>query len=156
MFSLFYIYIDKASSNNTSRGTEWYIIVVSLVSGIIIGILLSYIASCCRRKFRSRKPHSNPEPKTTETDTTDYQELDLSQMNTEDNYRSLRNTKPQSTPEPKTTEADTTYQELDLSKVNTEDNYQSLRVNAASNEEESTYTELNKARDVGNNYQSLT
>jgi MFS superfamily sulfate permease-like transporter len=105
MFSLPYIYIDKASSNNTSRGTEWYIVVVSLVFGIIIGILLSYIASCCRR---SRKPHSNPEPKTAETDTTDYQELDLSQMNTEDNYRSLRNTKPQSTPEPKTTEADTT------------------------------------------------
>ena len=129
---------------------------VSLVSGIIIGILLSYIASCCRRKFRSRKPRSNPEPKTTGTDTTDYQELDLSQMNTEDNYRSLRNTKPQSTPEPKTTEADTTYQELDLSKMNTEDNYQSLRVNAAStDEEDSTYTELNKTNDVENNYTNL-
>ena len=31
----------------------------------------------------------NPEPKTTEVDTT-YQELDLSKMNTEDNYQSLR------------------------------------------------------------------
>ena len=119
IFSLSYIYIDKASSNNTSRGTEWYIVVVSLVSGIIIGILLSYIASCCRRKFRSRKPHSNPEPKTTEIDTTDYQELDLSKMNTEDNY-------------------------------------QSLRVNAAStDEEDSTYTELNKTNDVENNYTNL-
>ena len=88
------------------------------MSGIIIGILLSHIVSCFRRKFRSRKPQSNPEPKSTEVDTT--------------------------------------YQELDLSKMNTEDNYQSLRVNAASNDEESTYTELNKIRDVEDNYQSLT
>jgi MFS superfamily sulfate permease-like transporter len=93
-------------------------VVVILMSGIIIGILLSHIVSCFRRKFRSRKPQSNPEPKSTEVDTT--------------------------------------YQELDLSKMNTEDNYQSLRVNAASNDEESTYTELNKIRDVEDNYQSLT
>ncbi|CAB3986175.1 igLON family member 5 [Paramuricea clavata] len=109
---------DKASSNNTSRVTEWYIVVLLLVSGIIIGILLSYIVSCSRRKFRSRKPHSNPEPSTTEADTTDYQELDLSQTNTEDNY-------------------------------------QSLRVNAAINEEESTYNELNTTKDVENNYTNL-
>ncbi|CAB3986173.1 ---NA--- [Paramuricea clavata] len=104
----------------------WHI-VVFLVSGIMIGTLLSYIVFCSRRKFRSRKPQSKPEPKTTEVDTT--------------------------------------YQELDLSKMNTEDNYQSLRVNAASlydagnqtaNDEESTYTELSKTRDVENNYQSLT
>ena len=95
---------------------------VSLVSGIIIGIFLSYIVSCSRRKFRSRNPQSNPEPQPTEVDTT--------------------------------------YQELDLSKMNTEDNYQSLRVNGASidaaNDDDSTYTELNKTRDVENNYQSLT
>jgi hypothetical protein len=92
-------------------------VVVILVSGMIIGILLSYIVFCSRRKFRSRKPQSNPEPKATEVDTT--------------------------------------YQELDLSKMNTEDNYQSLRVNAA-NDEEATYTELSKTRDVEDNYQSLT
>jgi hypothetical protein len=48
--------------------------------------------------------------------------------------------------------------------MNIEDNYQSLRVNAASpdsgiragNEDGSIYTELNKTRDVENNYQSLT
>jgi MFS superfamily sulfate permease-like transporter len=103
----------------------WHV-VVSLVSGIIIGILLSNIVFCSRRKFRSRKPQLNPEPKTTEVDTT--------------------------------------YQELDLSKMNTEDNYQSLRVNAASydagnragNDEDSTYTELSKTRNVEDNYQSLT
>ncbi|CAB4043337.1 Hypothetical predicted protein, partial [Paramuricea clavata] len=70
-------------------GTEWYIVVVSIVSGIIIGILLSYIVSCSCRKFRSREPQSNPKAQTTEVDTT-YQELDLSKMNTEDNYQSLR------------------------------------------------------------------
>ena len=119
MFSLPYIYIDKASSNNTSRGTEWYIVVVSLVSGIIIGILLSYIVSCSRRKFRSRKPHSNSEPKTTEADTTDYQELDLSKMNTEDNYQSLR------VNAASTDEEDSTYTEL--SKTNdVENNYTNL------------------------------
>ena len=163
------------------------------MSGIIIVILLSYIVWCSRRRWlRNRKPEQNPQAQTTEADTT-YQALDLTKMNTEDNYQSLRKTKPQSNPEPvdttyqaldlskmnsednyqslrnrgpqlnpkpKTTEADTTYQELDLSKMNTEDNYQSLRVNAASNEavndDESTYTELSKTRDVEDNYQSLT
>ncbi|CAB4037301.1 hemicentin-1-like isoform X1 [Paramuricea clavata] len=117
----------KAASKECNLGgTEWYIVVVSVVSGIIIGILLSNIFLCSCRKFRSRRPQSNPEPQENEVDTT-YQELDLSKMNAEDNYQSLRNRGPQSTPEPKTTEADTTYQELDLSKMNTEDNYQWLR-----------------------------
>ncbi len=44
--------------------------------------------------------------------------------------------------------------------MNAEDNYQSLRVKAASNDaandNDSTYTGLNKTRDVENNYQSLT
>jgi predicted histidine transporter YuiF (NhaC family) len=109
-----------------SSGTVvvWHI-VVTLVSGFILGILFSYIVSYSRcRWFRNRKPE-------------------------------LRN------PETKTTEADTTYQELDLSKMNTEDNYQSLRVNAAvcndaTNDDDSTYTQLSKTRDVEDNYQSLT
>ena len=92
---------------------------VSLVSGIIVGILLSCIVWCSHRRwFRNRKPERNPEPQTNEVDTT--------------------------------------YQELDLTKMNKEDNYQSLKVNAASNDDDSTYTELNKTRDVENNYQSLT
>ena len=93
------------------------------MSGIIIGILLSYIVTCSRRKFRSREPQSNPQAQTTEVDTT--------------------------------------YQELDLTKMNKEENYQSLRVNAASNDaaandDDSTYTQLSKTRDVEDNYQSLT
>ena len=108
-----------------SSGTVvvWHI-VVTLVSGFILGILFSYIVSYSRsRWFRNRKPERNPAPKTTE--------------------------------------ADTTYQELDLSRMNTEDNYQSLRVNAAvcndaTNDDDSTYTQLSKTRDAEDNYQSLT
>jgi nitrogen fixation/metabolism regulation signal transduction histidine kinase len=108
----------KKEDDGTTTVVVWHV-VVALVSGFILGILFSYIVSCSRRRW-------------------------------------FRN----GTPEPKTTEVDTTYQELDLSKMNTEDNYQSLRVNAArndaANDDESTYTELNKTRDVENNYQSLT
>ena len=104
----------------------WHI-VVTLVCGIIIGILFSYIFWCSHRRW-------------------------------------CRNGTTERKPDPKITEADTTYQELDLTKLNTEDNYQSLRVNAVSydagnqagNDEESTYTELSKTRDVEDNYQSLT
>ena len=60
------------------------------MSGIIIVILLSYVVWCSRRRWlRNRKPEQNPAAQTTEADTT-YQELDLSKMNTEDNYQSLR------------------------------------------------------------------
>ncbi|CAB3986179.1 B-cell receptor CD22-like [Paramuricea clavata] len=116
--------VDCESSTETV--VVWHI-VVSLVSGVIIGLFLSHIVSCSRRRwFINRKPGRSSEPKTADIDTT--------------------------------------YQELDLTKINTEDNYQSLRVNAASydagnraaNDNDSTYTELNKTRDVENNYQSLT
>ncbi|CAB4023289.1 B-cell receptor CD22-like [Paramuricea clavata] len=120
-----YLTFKGNTYDNTDNGTTvvvWHI-VVTLVSGFILGILFSYIASCSRRRwFNNRKPERNSEPKTTEVDTT--------------------------------------YQELDLSKMNTEDNYQSLSVNAASNDvandDDSTYTQLSKTRDVEDNYQSLT
>ena len=122
LISFKYFCLVNTAANKEDDGTTvvvWHT-VVTLVSGFILGILFSYIVSCSRRRwFRNRKP------------------------------------------EPKTTEVDTTYQELDLSKMNTEDNYQSLRVNAerndaAANDDDSTYTELSKTRDVENNYQSLT
>ncbi len=86
-----FLYLDKASSKDASWEIEWYIVIVILVSGIIIGILLSNIVCRCRRSwFRNRRPERNPEPQTTEVDTT-YQEVDLSKMNKEDNYyQSLR------------------------------------------------------------------
>jgi hypothetical protein len=97
--------------------------VLTLVSGFILGIIFSYIVWCSRHRW-------------------------------------LRNRKPERNSEPKIAEADTMYQELDLTKMNTEDNYQSLRVNTASNDvandDDSTYTQLSKTRDVEDNYQSLT
>ena len=120
----FFSHLDQKSSNEMSCQTEWYIVVVTLVAGIIIGIIFSYIVWCSRLKFKTgNQPHSRPEPRATEVDTT-YQELDLTKMNT------------------------------------AEDNYQSLRENAASNDvandDDATYTELGKNRDVESNYQSLT
>ncbi|CAB4039583.1 Hypothetical predicted protein, partial [Paramuricea clavata] len=151
------------SNDASSSGIEWYIIAVTSVSGIIIVIILSYIVWCSRRRcLRNRKSEQNPESQTTEVDTT-YQALDLTKMNTGDNYQSLRNTKPQSNPEPQRTEVDTTYQALDLSKMNTEDNYQSLRNRGSqlnpepkTTEVDSTYQELDLSKmNTEDNYQSL-
>ena len=116
--------LKKSCSDNTTSGTEWYIIVVTLVSGFIAGILFSYIAWCSHRRwFRNRKPKRNLDQQPTEADST-YQGLDLSKMNKEDNYQSLRGNV--------------------------------ARINDVTNDDESTYTELSKTRDVENNYQSLT
>ncbi|XP_028399539.1 tyrosine-protein kinase receptor ver-3-like [Dendronephthya gigantea] len=119
-FSIF-LRVNENKQEDCNSGTEWYIILVTLISGIIIGIILSYVVFRVRRENRKSKL---------------------------------------SNPGPQTPRLDKTYQELDLKKMNKEDNYQSLRVNAARNDgvndDESNYTELKKARDVENNYQSLT
>ena len=118
-------FLDDEFSDDTSCKTEWYIIVILLVSGSIIGVLLSHIVQCSHRRwFRNRKPKRNPDQQPTEADST-YQELDLSKMNQEDNYQSLRGNV-------------------------------ALRINDVTNDDESTYTELSKTRDVEDNYQSLT
>ncbi|XP_028399290.1 hemicentin-1-like [Dendronephthya gigantea] len=72
---------------STDVAVKWYIVVVILLSGMIIGILISYIFICSRRKFRKAK-QSNSEPPTSPVDLT-YQELDLKTMNKGDNYQSL-------------------------------------------------------------------
>ena len=123
---MYFLFLDKAYSDNTTStsSTEWYIIVVTLVSGIIVGILLSYMASCSHRLwFKNRKPKRNPDQQPTEADST-YQGLDLSKMNKEDNYQSLRGNV--------------------------------ARINDVTNDDDSTYTELSRTRDVEDNYQSLT
>ena len=70
--------------------------------------------------------------------------------------RWFRKGKPEQKSESQRTEDDSTYQELDVTKMSKEDNYQSLRVNAVNKGDDSTYTELSKARDEESNYQSLT
>ena len=124
---LLYFSEKTASEKCNCAGTEWYVIVGSMMSGVIIGLFLAYILFCsCRRWFRNRKSERHVEPGTAEVDAT-YQELDLTKMNKEDDYESLR--------------------------VNAANN---VANNVAENEDDSTYTELNKTRDVENNYQSLT
>ena len=62
---------------------------MTLVCGIVVGILLSYVVYFSHHRwFRNKKPEQNPDLPPTEGDST-YQELDLTKMNTEDNYQSL-------------------------------------------------------------------
>ena len=121
-YSLF-VGIEPSCAANSEA--KLHIIVAVLASLIFIGIL-SIIIWCFRRRwFRSRNLKRNPKLETNSVDS-NYQELDLTKMNSEDNYQSLRFKTPQSKFEPQTTEIDTTYQQLDVTKMNTEDNYQSL------------------------------
>ena len=86
---IYFSSVEKASSDDTTSGTEWHIVVVTLVSGIIVGVLLSYIVQCSHRRwFKNRKHKQSPDQQPTEADST-YQELELSKMNQEDNYQSL-------------------------------------------------------------------
>ena len=105
----------------------WHV-VLSLVSGIIIGVFITNVVSYYCRKYRSKESQSDPAAGTTEIDA-NYQELDLTKINTEDNYQSLTHGKSQPFPEPETAETDSTYQQLDLTKMNEEYDYESLRVN---------------------------
>ena len=85
------MFSEKTTSEDCNNGgTEWYVVVGSIMSGIIIGLFLSFILLCARRRwFTNRKSEQHVEPGTNEVDTT-YEELDLTKMNTEDNYQSLR------------------------------------------------------------------
>ena len=121
---IYFSFVNKSSSGDTKSGTEWHIVVISFVCGIIIGVFLSYVVWCSHRRwFRKRKPKRNPDEQPTGADS-NYQELDLSKMNQEDNYQSLRGNV--------------------------------ARINDVTIDDESTYTELSKTRDVEDNYQSLT
>ncbi|XP_046858255.1 carcinoembryonic antigen-related cell adhesion molecule 5-like [Xenia sp. Carnegie-2017] len=105
--------------------TKWYIILITLTSGIIVGIFVSILFFLRYRQHwfnKKRQQFQCPsEVRKNSVDNT-YQELDLSKMNNkEDNYQSLR---------PKDDTVDTTYEELDISKRNIEDNnYESWQKN---------------------------
>ena len=92
------------------------------MSGIIIGLFLEYIVLCARRRwFTNRNSEQHVKPGTNEVDTT-YQELDLTKMNTEDNYQSLR---VDAAIDNVTNEDDLNYTTLSQSR-DVENNYQSL------------------------------
>ena len=115
------IFLGKASFEECSctDKTKWYMIIVSSISGIVIGILLSHIISCSRRKLRSSDTQSNSTA--TEADPT-YQELDLTKMNTEDNYQPLRRN---ASNDDTGNDNDSTYTKLNTIR-DVENNYQSL------------------------------
>ena len=93
------------------------------MSGIIVGILVSYIASCSHRRWlKNRKSKRNPDQQPAETDST-YQELELSKMNQEDNYQSLRGNVARINDV--TNDDASTYTELSKTR-DVENNYQSL------------------------------
>ena len=121
---IYFSFVDKTCLDNMTSGTEWYITVVTLVCGIIVGILLSYIAHCSRRRwFRNRQPKQTPDQQPTAVDSA-YQELDLSKMNQEDNYQSLRGNVARIND---VTNDNDTENYTELSKTrDVEDNYQSL------------------------------
>ena len=104
-------------------GTKWYVVVGSMMSGIIIGLFLAYILLCARRRwFTIKKPERHVRPGTTEVDST-YQELDLTKINKEDNYQSLRVTAASN--DAANNGDDSDYTELSKTRE-AEKNYQSL------------------------------
>ena len=81
---------NKAKVNSDEATVVIWPIVVTLVCGIVVGILLSYIVYYSHHRWFgwNKKSEQNPDLPPTERDST-YQELDLTKMNTEDNYQSL-------------------------------------------------------------------
>ena len=93
---------------------------MTLVSGIILGIILSRVVFHFRRK--NKKPQQSiSEPPIPRVDTT-YQELDLTKMNKEDNYQSLRGNAARNFG---VNDDESTYTELKKTRK-VENNYQSL------------------------------
>ena len=79
-------------------GFGWYIILVTLVCGIVIGMIFLYGIMSLRRMFKSKKDVSEPAHNydTPEThpegvgDNSAYQELDLKNREPENSYQALR------------------------------------------------------------------
>ena len=102
----------------------WHLL-VSLLSGIIIGVLLSYaIMVYGRRRLRNIKGEPKRESHISKDDTI-YQDLDLTTMNTEENYQSLH---------------------VNSAGIGDDKVYEN---------EKSAYTDLNTIRKDENNYQSI-
>ena len=115
-----------------STGFEWYIILVTLVCGIIIGMIFLYGIMSLRQRFKSKKDEAKP----AHNDTPDTH--------------------------PDGAADNSTYLDLELKNREPENSYQALRVNTRRRidnetkiEDEAGYQELDKEREKDNNYQSL-
>ena len=103
------------SSSSKSGGTIviWHI-VVSIISGIVVCIFIFYVVRRSRRRrFKKRKRDVKPQ----KTDDSIYQDLDLTKMNTGDNYESLQGNAGRVSNVP-----NDVYQNTDVRKMNHEDN----------------------------------
>ena len=123
----------EKSKGADCTGFEWYIILVTLVSGIIIGMIFLYAILSLRQRFKSKKDNSKP-----------AHNYDTSETH------------------PETAADNSAYQELDLRNKETENSYQALRMNTRTRinnekkiEDEANYQELDKVREKENSYQSL-
>ena len=121
------------SKGADSTGFEWYIILVALLCGIVIGMIFHNGIMSLRQRLKSKKDHSKPAHNydTPETDRESAAE-------------------------------NSAYQELDLQNREPENNYQALKMktrrrinNETKTEDEANYQELDKVREKENNYQSL-
>lgn len=107
-------------------------VVVSLFSGIIIGLCFS---GCIFFYIRRRGLLNNKSEAqlTEQAENEAYQELDVTKLSTDENYQSLNPN-------------ETTYQELNLSEMsNAEENYQSLVVNAEKTKKKKGRTASNQS-----------
>ena len=125
-FSAFY-FIETLSYNCDRRGTQWYLILIAVTVGIFLGMIVMYLMLRLRKRLdKNRNFSKSPNPGATQGNNSEYQELDLRQLNNRDNYQSLilrsqvpRNLERQNEP-------DTDYQKLSNVREN-EENYESLK-----------------------------
>ena len=88
-YSAFYL-IETLSHNCDRRGTQWYLILIAVTVGVFLGMIVMYLMMRLLKRFdkiRSLSKSSNPG--TTQGNDSEYQELDLRQLNNRDNYQSL-------------------------------------------------------------------
>ena len=76
----------EKSKGADCTGFEWYIILVALVCGIIIGMIFHYGIMSLRRRF-NKSPETHPEGAIFNPA---YQELDLRNKEHENSYESMR------------------------------------------------------------------
>ena len=114
-------------------GFGWYIILVTLVCGIVIGMIFLYGITSLRRRFKSKKDESKP----------------VHNYDTPETH-------------PEGAADNSAYQELELKNREPENSYQALRMNTRRRidnetkiEDEAGYQELDKVREKDSNYQSL-
>ena len=129
----FFSFLEKLNCETTHR-FGWYIIIVTLVCGIVIGMLFRYGIMSLRQRVKSKNDHSKPTHNydTPETDregaagNSAYQELELQNREPENSYQALKiNTRRRIDNETKI-EDEANYQELDKVREK-ESNYQSLK-----------------------------